>query len=168
MCAELVAKGCPLQQSPGCFRGVGLQGPWPGPRQRQVFLIQHPQRFLSLLDLSRLHVGLTFEVAQKSPHVRFCAGAKRYTWHRACKPLGPPDKPVGSGRGHALPQDGRPVFLPAILDSLDVFRHTCLSGPPKNCRHIHATQNVNYSIIGPWSILITQIQANMLLGVKSR
>jgi len=30
--------------------------------------------------------------------------------------------------------------------------------------HPYATQNVNYSIIAPCSILIVQIQANMLLG----
>ena len=114
------------QQSPGCLRGVGLQGPWPGPRQREPFLIQHPQRFLGLLNLPWLHVGLCLDVAQKRSHVRFCAGAKRFTRYRAGEALCPPDKLFGSGWGHALPQDGSPVLLPGVLDSLDFFHHTCL------------------------------------------
>jgi hypothetical protein len=48
-----------------------LQGPWLGPRQREPFLIQHPQGFLGLLNLSQLHVGLCLEVTQKRFHVRF-------------------------------------------------------------------------------------------------
>ena len=102
------------------------QGPSSGPRQREPFLIQHPQRFLGLLNLPQLHVGLQFEVAQKRSHGRFCAGAKQFTWDLACEALCPPDKLFGSGQGHAVPQDGSPVVLPAILDSLDFFPHTCL------------------------------------------
>jgi hypothetical protein len=59
------------------------------------------------------------------------------------------------------------VLLPAILDPLDFFYHTCLSEGPKSHRHGHATQNVIYSIIAHAGILVTLIRANMLLERKN-
>ena len=90
------------------------------------------QRFLCLIGLSLLHVGLVPEVAQKSPHVRCRSCAQRYIWPGACEPLYPPYKPYCPGLGHALPQDGGPVILPEMIDFKGFRVYTAL--PTKRYR----------------------------------
>jgi hypothetical protein len=69
------------------------------------------------------------------------------------------------GQGHTWSPDGSPIPLPALLDWREVFRHTGLSGRPMSRGHVHATQNGHYSIVAACSTGITQIQANLLLGI---
>jgi hypothetical protein len=104
----------PAERLPGDLDFIGPDvagspgglGPGLSPRQREEFLRPHLQRFLCLIGLPWLHIGLVPAVAQKSPHVRCRSCALRYIWPGACEPLYPPYAPFCPGLGHALPQDG--------------------------------------------------------------
>jgi len=124
--------------SPGELR------PGPSPRQREEFLRPHLQRFLCLIGLPWLHVGLVPEVAQKSPHVRCRSCALRYIWPSACEPLYPLYKPFCPGLGYALPQDGGPVLLPEMIDFKGFRVHT--ASPTK--RYRDSAGYLPYSMLG--------------------